>query len=117
MSVYALCNGNVLSADITLTQDDALTVSKEYKCLFTVLNESGEAKLAVDLCPNSNGVIDAERISHYQDMKAMLNSRGIHYLTVTEKEIDMLLDKDANYSFGDLLGLRVEAGDIIIDEE
>ncbi len=86
-----------------------------YKCLFAVTDVNYDPKLIVDFAPGFNGVIDAEQTYRRDAAKNALNAYGVHYIGITRDEFARILDPDSNFGLLQLLELKVEKGDISLD--
>lgn len=87
----------------------------EYKCLFAITDISYTPRLVVDFAPGFNGVIDAEQAYRRDSAKNALNAHGVHYIGITREEFNRILDPESNFGLLQLLELKVEKGDISLD--
>jgi hypothetical protein len=87
----------------------------QYKCLFAVTDIHYNPRLVIDFAPGFNGVIDAEQAYRRDSAKSALNTHGVHYIGITREEFNRILDPESHFGLLQLLELKVEKGDISLD--
>lgn len=104
MSAYAVCEEQV--------PEEFVNSSRQFKCLFTIIDDQGNAKLVIDFAPDFTDTIDMELANSRAQVKQLLNGVGIHYIGVSRDEFDAMKDPESSFDLYELLELKVEQGDI-----
>ncbi len=114
MSASAICDGDFPLED-EFEEDETSWVA-EYKCLFAITDEAFKPKLVVDFVPGFTNLIDVIQVNKRNAAKSFLNARGIHYIGITEDEFSKMKNPDSNFDLYSLLELKVQTGDIALEE-
>lgn len=113
MSVRAVCGGE-LPAKFNHVNGALSKWAGDYKCLFTVLDPSGDPKLVVEFVSGFGDVIDMRQVEYKHLLEPMLNNQGVRYVSVSQDDFSALTDPDTGVDFptfmANKLGMQVELG-------
>ena len=98
MSVRAVCGGAIpeLPED---TEVDLKDWAIKNKCLFTVVDDDGIARMVVELEPDLKEVIDLSKLLHKRVLPPILNAAGIKYVSMRLEELTEMMSPDGNLDF------------------
>ena len=108
MRVIALCDGEIPEGLDDLGVDLAEWAGRN-RCLFTVVNQSGDPCLVVEFFSGfKEGVVDQEEVEHQRYLRPILAARGVRYLTISDQEFSEILDPAGGLDFFVFLKEKVE---------
>lgn len=103
MRVIAVCEGEVPQA-LGHSSDELETWARNNTCLFTVVNNDGDPCMVMEFYSGfEHGVVVEEEVDHQRFLKPILKARGVHYVTISGEEFEMLLDPRSGVSIMDFL--------------
>ena len=113
MSVASVC-GEQLPAEIA-SRNDLVELLNQYKCFCTVIDFEGNPKLVVELEYFSDQAIEVYRIELLPQVKKLLKKVGIHYVSISERELDEILSSEQEPFMAKLIHSKID-GEFQIQE-
>lgn len=118
MSARAVCGG-AFAPSATAADPEVPVWADSVRCLFTVVDDADEPKMVVELAPNLDDFIEVARLERDGRLPHLLKAHGIQYLSITNNEMNEMLDPEGTLDLIAFLKdkLNVEDGDGCSDEE
>ena len=110
VSVNLVCDG-ALPAEFLGNGEALQSWAKHYKCLFTVLNEAGSPKLVVEFNHEFEEALDVQNFEFKPLLEPILKAKQVHYVSISRKEFDALLQGADTLEFVRLLGTKITFDD------
>jgi hypothetical protein len=102
MSVRAVCGGDLFSLPHPL-DDETRAWAERNRCLFTVVDAEDDPRMVVEFEPDFSSYIEVDQLERKSRLPALLQARGVQYLTITGEEMGEILDPNGTIDLVDVL--------------